>query len=262
MKLNFSFKQAYDDLFKTKVALKAFLPIIILLLLSKIPLFGYLVLILIFGGFTLIAHNLIRGIKPVIPNNVWFHKTVIISGFKVCVVNIIYFLIFILYILCVSEIGKKIPLGSNHFFMIIYLIVLSSAFFILPVTIYIIMLSGNTIFAENLNLRQGFNLIKLLKTHKYVWKEYLLIIILSILSFGVVTLIPVLIILIIYFFLGHSPANITNNEYILNSIVCLSVPFVCLITYFYVHLIAQSYKYALSQPEPDRFISAEIKENS
>jgi len=238
MKLNFSFKKAYNDLFSNKKyiwQLLSFTLIYFILNVLEIILkckdssgFGYTIL---FGYLCLMANNIIQEKEPVLANIFNKKWNIFWIGWKNGIVEIIY---------CAALMipGYLIVISLKHYYgiKILFGIILLCITF-LPLIIFI-WVSSFILFSENLSITESFNLIKSFKSFKYVWKEYLFSSSLYVICFTLMYVIYAIFHIFFKNFYFDQTANLVMYSFLVIS------------NYFCLHFIAQSYKYSLSKINP------------
>lgn len=249
MKLNFSFKKAYYDLFSNKkyIIELLFFPLIYLLddsLKSAFKLHSSNIAEALFTGYLcLMANNIIQGNEPILGNlptlaNLYVTKDektnllkfdLIWAGFKNSIVQLIYFSVlgilgFLTFMILKTYYGFEFLKG-----IIVTGVLFSPLIMFVNVSLFVL-------FCENLSFMDSFNLIKSAKSFKHVWKEYLLL--------NAVLFTYYLASLFVVLIYKH---NIFINTELSSIIKLLFFLFSVIFGYFYSHYIAQSYKYALLQ---------------
>ncbi len=231
MKLNFSFKKAYTDLFSDKKYIWGLLSFALIYyifdLLKSDPL-AKLIASFLLGYICVIANNIIQNKNPVLANI--FNKlwNIYWIGWKIQMVQFLYSIIIILPgYLIVKFLNDSY--GVSIFSGIILLCLI-----FLPVIAFFL-ISSFVLFSENLSFKQSFNLLKSTKSFKYTWIEHSITIIYS--SIYIVFVIMVVSII----------NAIINCDQIADFLLYALLTFGF---YFSSHFIAQSYKYALSQMNP------------
>lgn len=258
MKLNFSLKKAWTDLFSDKKYIWQLLAVATLYMIIELSGDIYQIkgpkflATIIIGGYTsLIAYNIINSKEKVLDNifnNSETNKFLLLVGLKATLINSIYMLLPL-----VPTFYLGVYFGLMHFptalAITITMIILS------PILFYTTIFPTIT-FAETLKFTDGFNFIKAFKTLKAAWKDYLLcFLIMLVILFGLFILgflIYNLFVLkqnkslninsIISYF-SHMNWSFFSNELPQNS---LFLSFGCVISSFFgTHLVAQVYKNTL-----------------
>lgn len=260
MQLNFSLKQAWDDLFSSKkyiwqllAATAIYMALEFLGDIYSIKGPKFLASIIIGGYTSLIAYNVINSKERVLENifnNNENHKFILLVGLKVAIIESIYLLFLI-----IPGFPLAFYLTSFHFdpslATLILMLILSPVLFYL--TIF-----PSIVFAENLNFIDAFNFKKAFSTLKLAWKDYLLCFVITffmllgifILGFVIFNLVILgqnkgLNFNSIVFYFTHLNWSFLGNKLPQNS---LFLSFGCFISsYFLTHISAQVYKYTLTK---------------
>lgn len=269
MSLNFSLKQAWNDLFSKPKYIVELLIItavcIILELLGTVyPIKGPRFLSsIVLGGYTcLIAYNIINSKEYVLENifnNSDLSKFIFLVGLKAALIDAIYFVFLLLppiFYLGIYFAFKHFPVELTT---IIVMLILT------PILFYV-SIFPTIVFSQKLKFIDGFNFVKMFRTLKLAWKDYL------------VCFLVMLAILFGLFILGFLLYNLfilsQNKSLNINSILSyfshmnwsflnIKLPHNALFlafggvisSYFGTHIVAQVYKYTIDKQSENQYLT-------
>ena len=236
MNLHFSFNKAYTDLFNNKKYVWELLSFV--LMFYVVELFQSVIkssssnsfISIMLGGYLCImANNIIHDKEPVL-GDIFKRKdnkiSFIFAGFKQGMVQVAYFAVLAI-VGCNAASFLKNSYGISNIEAWVLIAVI-----MLPVIVFLV-ISSFVLVSENLSFRDGFNLIKALKSFKYAWKEYIIA--------GALYIISLILIALII-----SIAEMIFKNQITSQVgAVITYLTIVISSYFSSHLIAQAYKYSL-----------------
>lgn len=257
MKLNFSLKNAYEDLISSKKYIWQLL--IVTILVVSLELLGELYKIkgpdflssIVLGGYlSLISYNIINAKERVLEsifNNKEITKFFLLVGLKTATIDFIYIAAFYIATLPIALILKSLwPLNDTQ--LAILTPILLFPFFIF------FYLMPTTVFSETLKFSDGFKYKKAVTLYKFAINDYLIcVFILILIIFGLfaICFLGFTIIFLLKTVQTNSISSLTMKilwDAMLrthSNIVFLTFSNV-IASYFCTHIVAQTYKHSLS----------------